>query len=205
MFPIGISPFSYCPGTDTVHPCYRLQTQLSLQVLFWYYLFELQWKLFHASSVFGRVSNLWGALQKKWWTLFCGAGGNRPDGSDEALTIRSELIQIILTLRTSRGAYSATGKAFCNHIIMTVTAMAHAVLQAVWFQERQPLMAWLPCSEWNNCLAVIYFRFSEYGRTQVPVAALKAFTALCCFAFSAEIEGYTTRANNLSTASPSAR
>ncbi|MFT2893495.1 hypothetical protein ACMWJ0_23700, partial [Escherichia coli] len=29
--------------------------------------------------------------------------------------------------------------------------------------------------------------------------------SLCCFAFSVEMEGYTVRANNLSTASPSAR
>ncbi|EFJ58110.1 hypothetical protein HMPREF9549_00401 [Escherichia coli MS 185-1] len=37
------------------------------------------------------------------------------------------------------------------------------------------------------------------------VATLKAFRTLCCFAFSVEMEGYTVRANNLSTASPSAR
>ncbi len=50
-YSIFISPEGRSKITDTIHPCYRLQTQLSLQVLFWYYLFELQWKLFHASSV----------------------------------------------------------------------------------------------------------------------------------------------------------
>ncbi|ESD30122.1 hypothetical protein HMPREF1603_05557 [Escherichia coli 907892] len=37
------------------------------------------------------------------------------------------------------------------------------------------------------------------------VATLKAFRTLCSFSFSVEMEGYTVRANNLSTASPSAR
>ncbi|MGP2569173.1 hypothetical protein, partial [Escherichia coli] len=47
--------------------------------------------------------------------------------------------------------------------------------------------------------------FTDKTLSRKTGAVHKAFRTLCCFAFSVEMEGYTVRANNLSTASPSAR